>query len=391
MEKEQLIAEISRILGKDADLVQFAAGDIIIRQGTRTPFYIIKSGVCRVFVHDKRGGEVLLSELKEGSTIGDMSNFSNSLTSANVMAVSDMVLYKIAEADFDRLLRDIPTLPKILYAQLCLRLEYTNTGLSKKFDDLLELNAQLEHIVANQVSDLQKKNEELEKLMKSYDHFISVAVHDLRSPLSNVIGFIDLLKEALPRRDEQVDMISDVIAKNCHTMLELINDILDIAKIKNNKVEMKFENLPINAVVQQIVDNCSMVIKNKGMKLAIEIANNLPLCVYDPKRLLEVLINLVSNAIKFSTRGSTVTIGAQVDGGFMKVYVKDQGQGIPEAEMHKLFKEFQQISTRSTEGEKGTGLGLAIVDKLVRLHGGTINVDSKVGVGTTFTFTLPLA
>lgn len=389
MDNRTLVKNISEILGKAAKLESYKKGEVIIKQGEKTPFYIIKYGTCKVFIYDKFGGEVLLSYLNEGSTIGDMSNITQSLTTANVSAETDVDLYKIEEVDFDQLVTEIPSLAKSLYTQLCNRLDRTNQSLSKKFDDLMELNNDLEKKVQDQVKDLREKNEELESLMKSHDHFVSVAVHDLRSPLSTVIGYIELLNETMAdNKDEQIEKLTSIIHKNCHNMLDLINDILDISKIKNNKIDICMEILSIRPVLEEVYVNNSIITQNKGMNIELEVEKDLPDCRYDPKRLLEVLTNLVSNAIKFSEKGSTVTVGAKKDGDRVCVFVKDEGQGIPEEDQAKLFQEFQQLSTRSTAGEKGTGLGLAIVDKLVKLHGGVTRVDSKVGQGTTFSFNL---
>jgi len=134
-----------------------------------------------------------------------------------------------------------------------------------------------------------------------------------------------------------------------------------------------------------------MLARAKSIELCLEAAENLPVVVMDPQRISQVLNNLITNAIKFSHPETRIVLGAEATPSALRVWVRDEGQGIPAEDLPKLFREFGRASTRATQGEKSTGLGLAIVKRIVEAHGGRVGVESRVGEGSTFFFTLPLS
>ncbi|MBF0245825.1 MAG: HAMP domain-containing histidine kinase, partial [Planctomycetes bacterium] len=208
------------------------------------------------------------------------------------------------------------------------------------------------------------------------------------------IGLMDLLGEdARVMVDERNCNIMKITQKELRAMLQLINDILDISKIRNGKLTIDLVPCQIASVIKDSMTSNGILADGKGIRLVNEVPDHLPFCLADPRRVMEILSNLISNAIKFSERNTCVTLSARhaEEGGEVIVEVRDQGLGIPEDEQSRLFGMFEQISVRSTEGETGTGLGLAIVEKLVDLHEGRVWVKSKVGEGSVFSFSLPLA
>lgn len=392
-----LVEEMAAMSGSNIKEIVFKKGETIIKKGSETPFYVIKSGLCRVYIHNSMGIEVLLGHMKAGTALGEMSNFTNKLANANVIAETDSVLFEVSGSALKEVLLDIPDLARELYLQLCNNLENTNDSLSEKVEELLELNSTLEQRVEDQVADIKKKNELLEQqniqmktLLESRDEFMNMVVHDLRSPLSNVIGYVELLRlsESI-QNDPNHQEIVNIILNNSSEMLNLINDILDFSKIEGGHLELHPKTADVGHLLKASLNDNVMLYKGKNIDLKLQVENDLPEVNVDEQRVHEILNNLLSNALKFSERNTKVVLGAHRLGDMVQVFVRDQGQGIPEVEMSKLFESFQQLATESTEGEKGSGLGLAIVNKLVELHGGSVSVESQLGQGSEFAFTLP--
>ena len=173
-------------------------------------------------------------------------------------------------------------------------------------------------------------------------------------------------------------------------LLGLINDVLDLAKIEAGQLTLAVGEYAMGHVVQAVVDATESLARTKGLALSATIAPDLPPGMGDERRLVQVLLNIVGNAIKFTDSGS-VRIEARSDARFFTVAVTDTGPGIAAEEQGRIFEEFQQVDNSSTRQKGGSGLGLAISRRIVEMHGGTITVDSAPGRGTTFGIHLPIA
>jgi signal transduction histidine kinase len=235
---------------------------------------------------------------------------------------------------------------------------------------------------------LQKELRELNDLK---DEFLGMAAHDMRTPLTVIKGWCDLFGGHLLGNlsAEQLEAIEG-IGQQATLMLHLVNDLLDVAKIEAGKVQLTLGFHKIDEIVSEYLRSQFLVAQTKHIKLASEVASGLPRVWMDPERVGQVLGNLLSNAFKFSPENAAVTVSAVLSGDFVEVSVSDTGVGIPPQDVAKMFEKFAQVSSRATRGEKGTGLGLAIVKKIIELHGGRVWVKSKVGEGSTFTFSLPI-
>jgi hypothetical protein len=174
------------------------------------------------------------------------------------------------------------------------------------------------------------------------------------------------------------------------TMLNLLDDLLDVSAIEAGQLELDIHPVDVAAYLRDVHSANAMLARAKDIKLALDLAPDLPAVNMDTNRINQVINNLITNAIKFSFPKTVITLCARAAQSEMSISVQDQGQGIPADEMGKLFTDFGRTSVRPTGGEKSTGLGLAIVKRMVEAHGGRIWVDSQVGVGSTFTFALPL-
>src|SRR5881296_1798242 len=249
-------------------------------------------------------------------------------------------------------------------------------------------NAELE----NQHRELSRLNAELDQAGKLKDQFLANVSHELRTPLNSVIGFSDLLLTMAapesPLTETQRDYL-ETIARNGRHLLELINELLDLSKIAAGRMELRLEPLELGALLQEAADSVRAQVEARRHTLVIEPLHDHLVVTADRGRLRQVLLNLLSNAIKFSTDGGRVGLSARLeDAGRVRIAVSDTGIGIAPADQRKLFQEFVQLDASASRRYEGTGLGLALSKRLVELHGGTIDVDSELGKGSTFWFTL---
>jgi signal transduction histidine kinase len=214
--------------------------------------------------------------------------------------------------------------------------------------------------------------------------------HELRTPLNAIIGFTRLVKrrseDVLPQR--QVDNLDKVLTSARH-LLDLINAILDLSKIEAGRVDVE----PVTFDVANLMDACLQTVRpmveSEQLRLVKEIEPDLPLLFTDRDKVRQILINLLRNAIKFTEAG-TITVTAQRQDGMLVLAVADTGIGIPEQELGRIFEAFRQVDGSPTRRRGGTGLGLSTSRHLARLLGGDVAVESTVGVGSTFTLTLPI-
>jgi PAS domain S-box-containing protein len=242
---------------------------------------------------------------------------------------------------------------------------------------------------ANQELKRAKDLAERESRFKS--KFLAGMSHELRTPLNAIIGFSEMLqaKIAGPLQDKQEQYVTHVLTSGRH-LLTLINDVLDLSKVEAGRMELAREWTPLAVVVDSVRGVVKPLADKRGITLAVALPNDLPDLFLDPTRTKQVLYNLLSNAIKFTPRGGLVGLGAEVDGGQVKVTCRDTGVGIRSEDMPRLFREFEQIEPASGEKPEGTGLGLALSRRLIELHGGVMWAESQLGKGSTFTFTLPV-
>jgi hypothetical protein len=247
--------------------------------------------------------------------------------------------------------------------------------------------------IADQVSVIIEKSrlyQNLAALNEEKTKFLGIAAHDLRSPIGVIKSYTDILLAGLVGNltDQQTNIIK-TIENNCTRMLNLINDLLDISAIESGKLTLQKTTIEPSTFFANYAENAMRLAAVKSIHFTTLIAPQIPPIEFDPNRITQVLDNLVSNAIKFSSPETTITLAVKAIGKNLEIRVADQGQGIPAAEIPKLFKPFSRTSVQPTGGEKSTGLGLAIVRRIVQAHGGKIRVKSQPGQGTEFIIHLP--
>ncbi len=232
--------------------------------------------------------------------------------------------------------------------------------------------------------------EELRRSNAQKDQFLGIAAHDVRNPLSVVRGYADFLLAgaAGPVNEEQVEILRSM-RRSADFMLRLVEDLLDFSRIQSDRLEVEREPVRLGELVQRVVSVNRMLAQKKDIDLRLAHLDDVPEMLLDEHKIEQVLDNLLTNAVKFSHRGTSIDVRVEHRGGAAVLSVRDRGVGIPPDDLPKVFAPFEKTRARPTGGERSTGLGLAIVRNIVEAHRGTIDVESEPGVGSTFTVRLP--
>lgn len=245
---------------------------------------------------------------------------------------------------------------------------------------LQEANRTLENRVKKRTAELRKTN-------KEKDYMIGIVAHDLRGPLGIIKTCYDLITDDLTDTTavkQYLDIIEEVVEKSLH----LINDLLDVSAIETGQLVLEKNEVPLEGFLEKVIRLNKRTAESKGIKLELQ-HDGTNSWVFDSQRIEQVLDNLLGNAFKYSHKNTKVKLVVKSEKDLLKFQVIDQGQGIQEEYMSKLFAAFQKTSTLPTGSEQSNGLGLSICKRIVELHGGTIGAESKYGEGSTFSFSLP--
>jgi len=235
-----------------------------------------------------------------------------------------------------------------------------------------------------------EKTRDLERANRHKSEFLANMSHELRTPLNAILGFADVLRDGMAGAltDAQKEFVADIHTSGLH-LLALINDVLDLSKIEAGQLALE----PSEIFVPETIDAAAAFVRQRcvkqGIRLSIEVAPEVGIWVADPRRFKQVLLNLLSNATKFTPSGGEVAVRAWIDPEQgLVVEVRDTGIGIDPADHAKVFEEFRQVGGPQRRAE-GTGLGLSLVRRLVEQHGGCVTLESRLGEGATFRFNIP--
>jgi len=238
--------------------------------------------------------------------------------------------------------------------------------------------------------EIQDKSRQLEEASQHKSQFLANMSHELRTPLNAILGYTELMADgAYGEPSEKMHGILKRLEANGRHLLGLINDVLDLSKIEAGQLELELSDYSVQDIAQTVRSTLEPLAADKKLAFKVEMPSELPPGRGDGRRLTQVLINLVGNAIKFTDAGE-VAIKAEASNGSFHVSVRDTGPGISAVDQAKLFQEFQQADNTITRKKGGTGLGLAISKRIIEMHGGKIWIESQPGQGSTFAFTLPV-
>jgi PAS domain S-box-containing protein len=254
---------------------------------------------------------------------------------------------------------------------------------------LREYTDNLERMVAEKTGELREVNVELVRANQLKSQFLANMSHELRTPLNAIMGFAEAIRDGVAGEPspEQREFAEDIYQAG-RQLLGMINDILDLAKVEAGAMELTLETCDLAALVEEVVRVSRGLARGKGVELRTDMVPRPLELTADPLKLKQILYNLLSNGVKFTDKGGSVTVEARATRETVVIRVIDTGIGIAPEDQVMLFEEFRQVDSSLTRKHEGTGLGLALTKRLVELHGGEITVDSEPGKGTTFTVTL---
>lgn len=257
---------------------------------------------------------------------------------------------------------------------------------SHLYDELSRLNNEL----ATTQRELAKKNVELARLNEQKNQFLGIAAHDLRNPLEVILTYSEFLLEDAAKFDAEQLAFIRKISSSSEFMLNLVNDFLDFAKIEAGRLDLALTAVDLPEFLRRVAERNRLAAGKKRLELILTLPDApLPEISFDETKIEQVLNNLIGNALKFSSPGGTVELGAEAAAGGIILSVSDDGPGIAAQDAETLFRPFVKGTAAPTGGEKSTGLGLAIVKRIVEAHGGEITLESAPGAGTIFRLWLP--
>ena len=240
------------------------------------------------------------------------------------------------------------------------------------------------------INEIESENEELKSSSHNKSDYFSHVSHELRTPLAGILGLSKMLKQEIygPLNEKQREYVNGIRVSGEH-LLALVNDFLDISKIEANKEELCLETVAVEDICLATISIVQPKADEQNIDLVFELGEQVDFCTVDKRKIKQILINLMSNAIKFTEEGS-VTLQVEKVDNWLIFCVIDTGIGIKEEDQKKLFQPFQQIHSQLSRKHKGTGLGLALSRKLAQLHQGNLTLKSEYGKGSCFTLELPL-
>jgi PAS domain S-box-containing protein len=247
----------------------------------------------------------------------------------------------------------------------------------------------LEHQIIIQNKNLQDANRQLRDVDQMKTEFLANISHELRTPLSIIIAYSESLREESITAEERTDFL-DVIAENGQNLLQLIDDLLDLSHLETSGASLNLSLSHIHDVVRSLWPRVERIAAEKGIHLSFEPGDDVPVIYLDNRRILQVLMCLVHNGIKFTDEGGSVTVRTNRDWEGVTIEVKDTGTGVAAERLPEIFDTFRQLDGSSTRKWGGLGIGLAMAKHIVELHGGRIWVDSEEGKGSMFAFVLPV-
>ena len=257
------------------------------------------------------------------------------------------------------------------------------------FEQLYKSQQDLERKVSERTQDLKGALEEIRKVSRLKSEFVSAVSHELRTPLTSIKGYASLLvQEKFGKLPQEIKLRLERINQQSDTLVSMINDLLDIARIESGRMKIDIQNIDVVEVIKRVGDLLYPQMDQNQITLELNLPDNL-LIEADRKLMERVMINLLNNAIKFTPQGKKISVGINQNKDRTRINVKDEGIGIAPDDLDNVFREFYKVDNERNKEVKGTGLGLSLVKNIVKAHGGEVWVESRLGQGADFIFTIP--
>jgi len=356
----------------------------IIHKGeTGNAMYIIVKGKVRV--HD---GAHVLSKLGAGDVFGEYSLIDEETRSASITAEEPTQLLKLDQKDFYELTTKNLEIIEGVLKVLLKRMRHMNILEEKLAKSYLKIQKQKNEIekqhidIKEQKKLLEEQNFDLINLNEEKNHLISVVVHGLRNPLTSSLCMVDMLKAEEQKLCNTHSEYASIIQRSLQRMNDMINQILDVNKIESKKFRLKLEKINLPKLIKQVHKNFEHSIFQKNLIITLNL-DNLH-AKLNEVYVLQIIDNLISNAIKYSDNGKTIDINLYEVNNKVRIEIKDEGPGIAEEELNNIFDKYQRQTTASKSGKQSSGLGLSIVKKYVTAMNGKVWCESEINKGSTF-------
>jgi signal transduction histidine kinase len=359
-----------------------APGDVLFRENEPgDAMYIIRSGMV-VAIKGKLQSPTFLGYRGPGDVMGEMALIEDQPRSATAVVLKAGRMMRISREDFQQMLRQYSEIGMNIMKEMSRRLRASDNARHSSILDARQL--------VSQVSELQSEKQQLLELQRLRQETSDLIVHDLRNPLQNIVGALNLLPVVLPEEIWQANReLLEIAQSGCDRMQLLIDTLLDVARIESGEIPLELSATSIPGLVEGVTRRMTGFTRG-DIKLQKSFSSTLPTVMVDQSLLDRVLTNLIDNAVKHTPLGGLVTVAAEVLEGEMAVSVTDSGPGIPPEERERVFERFTQ-TTGEKRRRRGFGLGLTFCRLAIQAHGGRIWVESGVdGKGSRFVFTLPL-
>lgn len=364
---------------------RFDAGDIIFGEGDEgDALYIVWAGRVAVVKGKFSRPEDVFFRLP-GEVVGDMALLENKPRWASLVAIEPSRLLRLERAGFYQLLQAQPAISLNLLALLSARLRAVH--------ETSRVEIPPDQGTLRQISSLLDENEQLVTLHRIRQETSDLIVHDLRSPLGNMYGVLNMLELVLPEDVLAANRELLDIARLAHgRMHDMVDSLLDMSRLESSELTLDYEPVYLKQVIAEVVALATFSANWRSIQFETHFADDVPLVMADAERIRRVLTNLIENAVKFTPENGRVQINTTVADQMMQVSVQDSGPGIPPAHRQRIFDRFAQVQRTGKGQPRGFGLGLAFCRLTVEAHGGKIWVEAgEGGVGSRFVFTLPVA
>jgi len=260
-----------------------------------------------------------------------------------------------------------------------------------RFEQIKDFNSTLQHRIEDATKELRASNTQLQKLDEAKDEFVSMASHQLRTPLTSVKGYISMVLEGDAGKitATQRKLLGEAFTSS-ERMVHLIGDFLNVSRLQTGKFMLEQRQINLSKIVVQEVDSLQTTVEAHGLKLEFHPPSYFPLLYIDEGKIRQVIMNFIDNAIYYSEEGTTITVTLVIEGGYATLQVRDTGIGVPKTEQAHLFTKFFRATNARKQRPDGTGVGLFLAKKVIVAHGGNMLFESTEGVGSTFGFRLPI-